>query len=270
MQISISNIAWELQEEEAIARDIVAAGVTNVDIAPGKYIPDPEGATPDEIEVVRSMWAARGFHIIGMQALLFGTTNLNLFTDDGTMLRRLSALCRIGGGLGARALTFGSPRQRDRSGLSDADAMRIAVDFFRRLGDVASREGVVVCLEPNPVVYGCNFMVTTAEAASIVDAVDHPGIRLQIDVGAMALNDEPVAKTIARYAALAGHVHASEPMLATLGDGSSRHEEAAIALSKARPDLVVTVEMAASKTEPHGSAVRRAVALAQRIYGDAA
>lgn len=270
MDLSISNIAWDIAEEPAIAEIVVAAGLVCVDVAPGKYFDDPAAATEADAEAVRRWWSDRGVAIVGLQALLFGTSGLNLFTDDGTMLDRLAAQCRVGGLLGARAVTFGSPRQRDRTGLEDAQALAIATDFFRRLGDAAAGQGVVVCLEPNPAAYGCNFMVTTAEAAAVVEAVAHPAVRLQLDVGALGANREPAAETVAAWAPLIGHVHASEPGLAVLGDGGAPHAEAAAALRRARPDLTVTIEMAASADEPHAHAVRRAIALAQAAYGDAA
>jgi len=269
MRISASNIAWDIVEEPAVAELLRDRGVDRVDIAPGKYFPDPETTTDAEIVAVRHLWRRRGFAIHGMQALLFGTAGLNLFDDaEGAMLRRLTAICRIGGGLGASALTFGSPRQRDRSGRSDDETASIAVDFFRRLGDAASTAGVIVCLEPNPAIYGCNFMVGTGETAGVVAAVDHPSVRLQLDVGALALNGEPVAETIARHAALIGHVHASEPQLVTLGDGGAPHAAAGAALRALRPDLTVTIEMVASKLAPHAAEVARAIDLAQACYGD--
>ena len=270
MRLSVSNIAWDLREEEPIARFLASEGVDRIDIAPGKYFSDPEAVAANDLAAVRRLWEDRGFRIEGMQALLFGTTGLNLFGDaDGRMFRRLAAVCRIAGGVGVRALTFGSPRQRDRSGLDDAEAERQSVAFLRRLGDVARNEGVVFCLEPNPIAYGCNFMTDTRQAAAIVEAVAHPAIRLQLDVGALTMNAEPVAETIARYAPLTGHVHASEPLLAILGDGGSDHGAAADALADALPDHVVTIEMAPPKAESPLDAVRRAVALAKRTYGAA-
>jgi D-psicose/D-tagatose/L-ribulose 3-epimerase len=271
MRLSFSNIAWDIAEEPAIADLLREHGVDRVDLAPGKYFADPAAATAGDIAAVRTLWEGRGFGIEGMQALLFGTTGLNLFADpDDAMIDRLAAVCRLASGLGARALTFGSPRQRDRAGLSDADADRIATDFFRRLGNAAVDAGVIVCLEPNPAIYGCNFMVRTDEAAAMVTRVDHPGIALQLDVGALALNGEPVAETITRHAALIGHVHASEPQLVTLGDGGALHAEAGVALRRARPDLTVTVEMVASTTQPHLAEVARALSVAQLHYGDGA
>lgn len=268
MRLSVSNIAWDIADEPAAAELLAAAGVACVDVAPGKYFADPAAASDAEVQAVRRWWADRGFQIVGLQGLLFGTTGLNLFSDDGTMLARLAAQCRVGQGLGARALVFGSPKQRDRGALADTEVRRTAVDFFRRLGDAAARHDVVVCVEANPAMYGCNFMVRTAEAAAMVRAVDHPAIRLQLDVGTMAAEDEDVEATVAAHAPLFAHAHASEPGLVTLGEGGAPHVRAAEVIRRLRPDLAVTVEMA---TQPDGlAAVARAVAAAQAAYGEGA
>lgn len=268
MRLSVSNIAWDIADEPAAAELLAAAGIGCVDVAPGKYFADPAAVSEADGERVRRWWADRGFTIVGMQGLLFGTTGLNLFSDDGTMLQRLAQQCRIGRLLGARALVFGSPKQRDRGGLDDTAAKRVAVDFFRRLGDAAAEEGVVVCLEANPALYGCNFMVRTDEAAAVVRAVDHPAVRLQLDVGTMATNAEDPVATIEAYAPLFAHAHASERGLVAVGDGGAPHALAAEVLRRVRPDLTVAVEMV---TPPEGlAAVERAIAAAKAAYGDAA
>ena len=69
----------------------------------------------------RAWWAERGIEITGMQALLFGTSGLNVFGPSevqDAMLAHLAAVCRIGAGLGAVRVVFGSPKNRDRSGLT--------------------------------------------------------------------------------------------------------------------------------------------------------
>lgn len=268
MRLSVSNIAWDAPEDDQIADVLRSKGIEFVDLAPGKYFPDPKAAEPCDIALVRGAWEERGFQIWGLQALLFGSVGLNLFTDqDDAMFDRLCAVCDIAAGLGARTLTFGSPRQRDCSGLEKKAVDRIATSFFNRLGDKAERAGVTVCLEPNPAVYGCNYLTRTVEAAEAVVRINHPAVRLQLDVGAMALNGEDPTTVIENFALLIGHVHASEPQLITLGDGGAPHAETGAALSRLRPDLVVTVEMSASRSESHLDAVRRSVELAQSAYG---
>src|SRR5690606_27519313 len=123
VRIAISNIAWDIKEDLAVAQLLAEFGIDAIDVAPGKYFPDPAAAKDREIARVRRWWADQGIEITGMQALLFGTTGLNVFGEKDcqqALLDHLRAVCRIGSGLGANRLVFGSPKNRDRSGLSDA------------------------------------------------------------------------------------------------------------------------------------------------------
>lgn len=271
MRIAISNIAWDVSDDEAVAALLRRYEVDAIDIAPGKYFPDPRQATPNDVSDVRHWWKSRGVEITGMQALLFGTTGLNLFGDTATrnaMLGHLDAVCRIGAGLGATRLVFGSPKNRDRTGLGDAQAKTLAIDFFRRLGDIATNHGVQVCLEPNPSCYGANFMTTSVETAAIVSQVAHPAIRMQLDTGAITINSESAEQVIKAHASLIGHIHASEPNLVTLGDGGCDHHTVGQALNATLPEQIVTIEMLAAKQEPPLQAIERALQVAIRYYRD--
>ncbi|WP_230626349.1 sugar phosphate isomerase/epimerase family protein [Cupriavidus necator] len=269
MRISISNIAWEVADDAHVVALLQKHGVDAIDIAPGKYFPHPTAATTDEIAIVRRWWESRGIGIVGMQALLFGTTGLNVFGSTESragMMNHLISVCRIAAELGATRLVFGSPKNRDRSGLSDAMAHEIAVAFFYRLGQIASTYGVTVCLEPNPPRYGANFMTNSDETASVVAAVGHPAIRMQFDTGAVAINGEDAQEVVETHSQLIGHVHASEPDLVTLGDGHSDHASAAAALRSVMPNQIVAVEMVISKREPALLAVDRALDFAVAQY----
>lgn len=269
MRIAISNIAWDVAEDEAVAALLKKYGIDAIDVAPGKYFPDPKVVSITDITRVRDWWHQRGISITGMQALLFGTTGLNLFGSNESqdaMLTHLAAVCRIGAGLGAKKLVFGSPKNRDRFELDDKFAQEIAIKFFRRLGDIACQYGVMVCLEPNPTCYGANFMINSRETANIVMAVSHPAIRMQLDTGALAINGEDACQVIKDYATLIGHVHASEPDLMTLGDGRADHALVAETLRAHLPEQVVTIEMLPAKSEPNLAAMERALIVAIRHY----
>lgn len=269
MRLAISNIAWEPAEDAAVAKLLNAHRIDAIDVAPTKYFPEPSRAPAADIQKVRRWWADHGIEIFGMQSLLFGTSGLNLFGSDDVqkaMLEHLSAVCRIANGLGARRLVFGSPRNRDRSGLGDAEALAVAVRFFSRLGEIAQAEDVAICLEPNPARYGCNFMTNSRDTAEVVRAVDHPAVRMQLDTGAHEINSEPVAAVLEANAALIGHVHASEPDLVPLGDGTVDHRAVGAALKKYLPDAVVSVEMVATRDEPHIVSIERALRAAVEGY----
>ncbi|WP_413903973.1 hypothetical protein [Candidatus Skiveiella danica] len=113
MRLAISNIAWVVAEDENIAQLLGRYGIDAVDVAPGKYFPDPANASDVDIKRVRAWWAERGIEITGMQALLFGTSGLNVFGSSAVqeaMLAHLAAVCRIGAGLGAVRVVFARPR----------------------------------------------------------------------------------------------------------------------------------------------------------------
>ncbi|WP_210438548.1 sugar phosphate isomerase/epimerase family protein [Nocardioides xinjiangensis] len=273
MRISISNIAWAPEDDQRVAALLRERGIDAVDVAPGKYFEDVTTVSDSEVASVRSAWDARGLEIVGMQSLLFGTAGLNLFGPPSVrarMIDYLDAVCRVGGGLGARHLVFGSPRNRDRSGLADDATDAIAVEFFRQLGDRAQRHRVRITLEPNPEAYGANFMTTSSETARIVRLVAHEAIRMQLDLGACAMNEEDVPLVVDEVADLVGHVHLSEPGLAPLGDGASDHRRAPAALRAALADRVACIEMVMTTDEPATASVERAADFAVSTYGGAA
>ncbi len=269
MRLSVSNIAWEPAEDEAVAALLRQSGIDAIDIAPGKCFAKPAEATAVEIAAVREAWAARGIAIRGMQGLLFGSANLNMFGSAQTqsaMLAYLGEICRVAAGLGATRLVFGAPKHRDRGTLSDAQADAVARDFFLRLGDIAADRGVVFCIEAVPATYGSNFLRTHAEAAAMVRAVDHPSIRLLLDSGTIAANGEDCAQVVRDHAPLVAHVHLSEPGMRALGEGGAGADYAALAAQLRRwlPSQTLTIEMlpAGDRLE----ALRRSVAFATRCY----
>lgn len=271
MRLSISNIAWDVSEDGEIAKLLNRYGINAIDIAPGKYFPNPTEATDVEIARIKRWWNERGIEIIGMQALLFGTTGLNVFGSphaQSAMLQHLAAVCRIAAGLGAKKLVFGSPKNRDRAGLGDKEASDIAVHFFRQLGEIALINNVMICLEPNPPRYGANFMTTSAETAQVVANIAHPAIRMQLDTGALAINGEDVETAIQDNKMLIGHIHASEPDLVPLGDGDTDHARFAAKIKQHLPELIVTIEMVATKVEEHSISIERALRKAIKHYRD--
>jgi len=269
MKFSISNIAWEVTDDESVANLLQELGIYHIDLAPGKYIHDFHSDFSSECSATKSWWQDRGIHFVGMQALLYGTSGLNVFgsvDSQRQLLEHLSAVCRIGDVLDARKLVFGSPKNRDRSGLSDQQALSMACEFFLKLAPVAESAGVVVCLEPNPETYGCNFMTTTAEAASVVSAINHPAIRLQLDTGSIAMNNENPEEICRSYQHLIGHVHLSEPQLLPVGTGTCNHESCSKALAESMPEAMVTLEMLTRSTPDPITAIKDSILFSQKAY----
>jgi sugar phosphate isomerase/epimerase len=270
MRLAISNIAWPAGADEQAAPLLHAHGVEGVELALTKIWPEPLDAPAVEIRAYRESWENRGVSVVALQALLFGKPNLTLFGTDSVRQQTLDYLAGIierTAWLGARALVFGSPKNRQRGKRSPQEVWAIAVPFFRKLGRIARRHGVYFCIEPNPAGYGCDFVTTVAEGIELVDAVGEEGFGLHLDTGGMALAGDPPAASIVAAAERCRHFHVSEPFLAEVGRGSTPHGQCAEALRARKYQSWVSIEMSEAK-EPDAwrAAMERALGFVWRTY----
>lgn len=267
--ISISNIAWDVEFDDEVSGLLTSYGVNYIDIAHAKYFNNPETISDDEIRIVNSYWSSKGIKPLGMQSLLFGTTGLNLFGDKevkNRMLTHLSNICRIGNKLDARKLVFGSPRNRDRSEIPDSKLLDIALPFFYDLGEIALSNNVIVCLEPNPECYNSNFMTNSLDTAKIVELVGHSNIKMQLDTGAMNINDECPKNIIESIYPYVGHIHISEPQLRPLSFDSKYHSKVAPVVNEYFPNVPLAIEMLTTSKDVCIQEVEVAVNLVQKLY----
>ena len=270
-RIAISNIAWHPIEEADVADELATLGIDAIELAPTKVFSDPVATTQAERDACQGFWAERGIEIVAFQSMLFGRPDLQLFDAERPedVIDYLTGFIELAGQLGARKLVFGSPRNRRvPAGMEDAEAWDVAVSAFSRLGGIAFDNGTVFCIEPNPVAYDCNFVVTAAEGAALVREVAHPGFGLHLDTAAMALAGDDSRVEIRRSADMLQHVHASAPHLEQLEDDLVDHAAAAAALGEIGYAGLVSIEMRPGAAGTAVRRVRQAVALCSRYYGD--
>jgi D-psicose/D-tagatose/L-ribulose 3-epimerase len=271
MRLAISNIAWPAGADDEAATLLHAHGVEGVELALTKIWPEPLDAPAAEVRAYRASWEKRGVSIAALQALLFGKPHLTVFGPDSMRRQTLEYLAGIierAAWLGARALVFGSPKNRQRGERDSREARAIAVPFFRELGRIARRHDVYFCIEPNPSDYGCDFVTTVAEGIELVDAVGEEGFGLHLDTGGMALAGEPPGASIAAAAERCRHFHVSEPFLAEVGRGQTPHDACAEALHARNYRGWVSIEMGEAK-EPGAwrAALERALGFVRITYG---
>ncbi len=273
MRVSISNIAWKNEEEAAVAALLQRRGITGVDAAYTKFWASPLDASDEALKEYRAFWENHGIKIIGMQSLIYGRPDLLLFGDRAVrdqMADYLRAVLKLAGKLGARPLVFGSPKNRLKGDLPAAEAMDIAAEFFSTLAETAAQENVILCIEPNPPEYGCDFVTNTAAALDLIRAVNHPHFRLHLDAAIMTMNDEAVEAALENAAEYLAHFHVSEPQLGVVGNGAVDHARFAAALRKIGYQGWVAVEMRSGWTSPDIDSVASALDYTVGIYGVAA
>lgn len=242
---AISNIAWPAEADEQAVAAAARLGFSGIEIAPSKLFGPWADIRLSDVAAYREKLADRGLAIPAMQAILFGRSELRLFGDqaDHAALRdHLTLVARIAAAAGAYACVFGSPKQRDPGDRPTAQAMEEAAAFFRTLAPVFAAEGCALAFEANVPAYGCRFVTRTEEAIELVGMVGHPAFKLQLDLGTVTANEEPM-EVVARAVPHAAHLHISEPALAPVGSAGTDHSRLASTIAAAGWDRWLSVEM---------------------------
>jgi sugar phosphate isomerase/epimerase len=247
VKLAISNLAWPLDQEERVARLLMHLDISGVELAPTKIWPDLTCTTAAARQAYRKKWKQYGMEVVAVQSLLFGRPELVIFGDRATRektLEYLGMVIVLCADLGAPALVFGSPKNRRLGSLDRQSAWPIAVEFFGRLGEMAAREGTAVVIEANPPEYQSDFITCAQQAIELVQAVNHPGLRLHLDSACMALAGDDPVQSIEGGARLLTHFHISEPYLAPVGEVTAvDHGRFADALRRVGYGKWISIEM---------------------------
>ena len=281
MNFAVSNIAWPDSDRPAAYALLAERGVTGLEIAPGLFFSGAEDPfVPDAAlaEARMGEMTGHGLRLVSMQALLFGVEGAALFEGPEALERLETGMIRaidLAARFGIPNLVFGSPKQRIIPDDMTPEAARAhAAEVFARLGTRAQVGGTVIAMEANPVQYGTNFLTCAEDAVSFVRYVDHPGVRMVMDIGTMHLNDafDQTGAVIDAAASLLSHVHISEPFLAPAPAESDTAMSVLRALEHVGYDKWTSIEMKAATPDPIAAlrgAVDRLLAGAHRLHGTA-
>ena len=268
MKLAISNIAWDAPEQTEILQQLAGLGVNGVEIAPTKLWPGWIEANPPAASAIRQTIAASGLQIPALQSVLFGLPELQLLGNVDSQRRlveHIAVVAQLANALGAQAIVFGLPRNRDRGELSLAQAMDCAIPVLRRIGDACAAASTCFCLEPNPEVYNCNFLTHWQDVAELAARVEHPGVGIHLDTACIHLaGDDPVEALIACSTTMK-HFHISEPELSDFNNPVIDHARIGAALRATAYDGYVSIEMR-RQADPGGS-IHQAIAYVMSHYG---
>lgn len=220
MKYSISNIAWPIYSNLEVYKLMEKYGYSGLEVAPGKIANNLYSINSDEKNSFYNIIKPFNIVPIAMQSLLFGTTGMNLFQDNTSrskLLMYLKSAIDWANFWGIEALVFGSPKNRVMEDINNKSDWEKAHIFFKTLGDYAYSRGIRFCIEPNPKEYGTNFLNTTEDAFNFVLKVNSLGLKVNLDLGTIILNNERINNVVNKnILSLIGHIHISEPYLNTI------------------------------------------------------
>lgn len=267
-KFAVSNIALSAYDHQTELQQLAQLGLEGLEVAPSRAWRNTwQGLTAADVEAYRKQVEGAGLKVIGLHSLFFDQPELGLFKDTATraktmeFLVHLSALCRD---LGGRTMIYGGGRKRgDVTALAaKTEAIDFCGEFCRRIED----HGTCLCFEP----LGPNdsdFINSGYQALEIVDAVNHPALRSQLDAKALVENDEATVDVFRATAATLVHFHANEPGLNVLGNsGQIDHTSLGNNLRDIGYDSFVSIEQRMLNAENPLADIERSVAVLMECY----
>jgi sugar phosphate isomerase/epimerase len=251
MILAVSNIAWTSAEAASVYRLLARLGVAALEAAPGVLFPaEPNPLVPSPAAIRSAIRQADdfGLRFVSMQAVHFGRTDDQLFGDAAAragFVTAVEAAIRLSAELGIGNIVLGSPRNRIVPfGMTLDEAMDMAAAVLSPVGDLAVAHGVVLSVEPNPLIYGGNFITDLPGALAFHRHVAHAGFGLNLDLGERICNaPDDDAAGLAAAAHAVTHMQISAPSLAPPLGIEARIAAAVTALAAAGYDRSISIEM---------------------------
>jgi len=248
IKLGICNELFEDWAFDRVCRTVKEIGYDGLEIAPFTLAPLITEVNPARRRELKAMVEDAGLRTIGLHWLLAKTEGFYLTSLDPKVRRAtgdyLIALAEATHDLGGTLMVLGSPKQRNLlPGMTYDQAVLYAVEVFERVMPAIGAAGVDLCLEPLAP-NDTDFLNTCAQAMEVIRQVDHPRLKLHLDVKAQS--SEPsasVPELIGRYAAFAGHFHAQDVNLRGPGMGQVDFSPIMRALVEAHYDGWVSVEV---------------------------
>ena len=240
-KLSIYNIGWSAENDLLVYELMNRYNFQGLEIAPTRIFPE----TPYKKKSEAIMWSRQlknkyGFSVPSMQSIWYGRQEkiFGSIEERQILLDYTKKAIDFAVAIGCKNLVFGCPRNRNLTKQTDE---KLAIDFFKELGDYAGDKGTVIGIEANPTIYNTNYINDTESALTLVEEVNSKGFQLNLDVGTMIQNGEKVCELIGKVNMI-NHVHISEPNLKPIKE-RKLHSELKELLEKENYNKFISIEM---------------------------
>jgi sugar phosphate isomerase/epimerase len=261
MKLAISNLAWDMTNNDDIYKYLNETEFKGIEIAPAKLFKNfPLEQIEEAAEYADTIKPKYNLEIASFQSIWFGRDE-NIFSSDNErqiLLAHTKKVIIFAEQMHCKNIVFGCPKNRAYTGVLD---FNIACAFFNEIGSFAEQHNTVIALEPNPVIYNTNFLNTTDEALAFVKKISCPGLKINLDLGTVIYNKEDIAK-IFKDISLVNHIHISEPYLSLI-QKRELHGEIAHLINTSGYNNWISIEM---KMQANISDVKNTVQYVKSIF----
>ena len=240
MKLSISNIAWGNESDKEMYKYLMDVKFNAIEIAPTRIIKENPYDNLDKArDIANKLNNYYSLEISSMQSIWYGKTG-NIFNSDDAeeLIKYTKKAIDFANTIRCKNLVFGCPKNRIIPEGKNEDEV---LYFFKELGDYAIEKQTVIAIEPNPAIYGTNFINYTKQAFKFVKKIDSNGIKVNVDFGTIVENKERLNE-IFENINWVNHIHISEPNLVKI-ENRKLHKVLYDNLKRLKYNKYVSVEM---------------------------
>jgi sugar phosphate isomerase/epimerase len=207
MNISVSNLAWDLDENEKTFKILNDLGINQIEGVITK-ITEWENLTDEIIVNYKKYLDKKNIKIKSIQSIFFNT-GINDFENEYIILNHFRTLINISKILGVNVLVFGSPNLRKKN----TDWELKLKTLFSKIDYILEGSNIQLSIEPNSSLYGGEYFFTVGEIVKFIHENNFNNIKTMIDTHNIILeNQDPIEIFISHYDYI-NHIHISEKKL---------------------------------------------------------
>ncbi len=215
-KLAICQEIFEKHEIETIIQKVAAFGYDGLELAPFKFADDIRNIPPERLVKIKNLAEKNSLELIACHWLLVSPEGMHITSPEQQTFKITKgffrALIDFAHTLGVQYLVFGSPDQRTiKKTWDQEDAYDRAVNFFLEMGDLAAENDLVIAFEPlGPQI--TNLGGTFSDALQLLDRIDHPAVKLHLDVSAMVRDPMDIEEQIRKVnLEKLAYVHVNDP-----------------------------------------------------------
>lgn len=235
MKLSLSNFAWDSEENETIFKTLTSIGIENIEGVLTK-INNWDSLGESELIQYKESLNRHGIKIESIQSIFYGVSCSDL-SDYKTIdhYKKLIEYCKI---LGVKVMVLGSPSLRKNvNGWYDNLS-----DILRKVDGMLNGTGIQLSIEPNTKTYGGDYFYTVQEIVDFIVHNDFKNIKTMVDTHNVKLEGLDPLNDLISHIKHINHIHISEPKLGKLFDFEF-HRLFSKSLKDLNYDGVVTYEV---------------------------
>ncbi len=207
MNLSVSNLAWDSDENRQIFKKLNEVGIGQVEVALTK-ISSWGDLTDEVLFTYKNLLLENSLSIKSLQSIFYNTGITSLEESD-SFLSHIKKLIHVSKILGVNVLVFGSPSLRKKF----KNHNQIIDELFLKIDEYLNDTGIEFSIEPNSKIYGGEYFFTVDEIVEFIRKNKFNNIKTMIDTHNILLESQDPVEVLNTYYEHINHIHISEKEL---------------------------------------------------------